>query len=541
MKLPRIILPVLLVLGIAVAAPGPGPSHLVRIGKGAPGTEALLRARGLDVAQELKTCYIGRLDRDEISFLRGAGIPVTLLDRDIAQKTYYLVRQGSDTTAGLLSGRGKVAAVEPGQFLFWTPTGDAAAAIPASLPRKRLAASSITSYLRSYPAPAVTSTRLRDPLIGTIVGAVSRENLRAMIESLQDLVTRRTGTRGCDAAETFVLNYFLKQGLSASIQETAGASGQAVVGELRGKNSPDDVVIICAHLDSTSPEPDILAPGADDDASGTAAVMEAARILARHPTDYTVRFIAFTGEEQGLLGSRGYALEARSAEERILGVVNLDMIGYVDRMPEDLDVFVNPASEWMGYRISEDAGEYAGLSVRTVVDPSMVYSDHASFWDNGYAALMAIEDEPLHNPYYHTIGDTLDTLNLDFCTRATKAALATTAVIAQPVRPGPAPPPRLQSQSSFFSALLGSRKNVYLRWERKTGDASFNIYRTQIPHVFYQKVNVEPVRATLYADRGVTNGVTYYYAVTAVDQAGIESNLSREVEVPALPPKQTLQ
>ncbi len=540
MKLPRIILPVLLVLDIAVAAPGPGPARLVRIGKGAPGTEALLKARGLDVAQELKTCYIGRLDRDEVSFLRGAGIPVTLLDRDIARKTYYLVRQGSDATTRFLSGKGKVAAVEPGQLLFWTPLGDGAGALPAGLPRKRLAASSITPYLRSYPAPAVTSTRLRDPLIGTIVGAVSRENLRGMIESLQDFVTRRTGTQGCDTAETFVLNYFLKQGLLASIQETAGASGQAVVGELRGTSSPADVVIICAHLDSTSPEPDILAPGADDDASGTAAVMEAARILARHPTDYTVRFIAFTGEEQGLLGSRGYALEARSAGERILGVVNLDMIGYVDRMPEDLDVFVNPASEWMGYRISEDAREYAGLSVRTVVDPSMVYSDHASFWDNGYAALMAIEDEPLHNPYYHTIGDTLDTLNLDFCTRATKAALATTAVIAQPVRPGPAPPLRLQSQSSFFSAFLGTRKNIYLRWERKTGDASFNIYRTEIPHVFYQKVNVEPVRATLYADRGVTSGVTYYYAVTAVDQAGIESNLSREVEVLALPPKQTL-
>jgi hypothetical protein len=541
MKLPRIIFPVLLVLGIAAAAPGPGPSHLVRIGKGMPGTEALLRARGLDVAQELKTCYIGRLDRDEVAFLRGAGVPVTLLDRDIERKTYYLVRQGSNTTSGLLSGRGKVAAVEPGQLLFWTPTGDGAGAIPASLPRKRLAASSITSYLRSYPAPSATSTRVRDPLIGAIVGAVSRENLRAVIKSLQDFVTRRTGTQGCDTAEIYVLNYFLKQGLSAGIQQTAGASGQAVVGELKGTNFPDDVVIVCAHLDSTSPEPDILAPGADDDASGTAAVMEAARILARHPTDYTVRFIAFTGEEQGLYGSMGYASGARSAKERILGVVNLDMIAFADRMPEDLDVFVNPASEWMGYRISEDAGEYAGLSVRTVVDPSMVYSDHASFWDNGYAALMAIEDEPLRNPYYHTIGDTLDTLNLDFCARSTKAALATTAVLAQPVRLGPAPPLRLQAQSSFFSALLGTRKNIYLSWERKAGDASFNVYRTEIPHVLYQKVNEDPVRGTIYADRGVTRGVTYYYAVTAVDQAGIESNLSREVEVLPLPPKQTLR
>jgi hypothetical protein len=300
-------------------------------------------------------------------------------------------------------------------------------------------------------------------------------------------------------------------------------------------------VIVCAHLDSTSPEPEALAPGADDDASGTAAVMEAARILARRRTDYTVRFIAFTGEEQGLYGSGGYAVGAYAANTRIVGVVNLDMIAYADRMPEDLDVFVNSASEWMGYRIAQDAGEYAGLDVRIRVDPSMVYSDHASFWDYGYAALLAIEDEPLRNPHYHTTGDTLDTLNLGFCAQATKAALATTALLAQPVRPGPAPPQRLQAQSSFFSALLGTRKNVYLRWERVTGDASFNVYRTEIPHGFYQKVNEQPVPTAIYADRGVSSGVTYFYAVTAVDQAGIESNLSREVEVLPLPPKQVLR
>ncbi|HEX2694313.1 MAG TPA: M28 family peptidase, partial [Acidobacteriota bacterium] len=503
--------------------------------------EALFRTRGLDIAQELKTCFIGRLDREEVSFLKSAGVPVTLLDRDITGKTYYLVRPDSDRTSGVMSGKGKVAVLEPGQLLFWTPSGDGAGAIPASLARKRLAASSIVPYMRSYPAPAVTTAAVaRDPLIGAIADSVSRENLRALIKSLQDFGTRRTGTPGCDAAETFVVNYFYKQGLRAFVTSGALNGARSAVGELKGTNFPDDIVIVCAHLDSTSPEPDTLAPGADDDASGTAAVMETARVLARHPTDYTVRFIAFTGEEQGLYGSQAYSIAARDLKERIVGVVNLDMIAYADRMPEDLDVFVNSASEWMGYRIAQDAGEYAGLSVKTRVDPSMVYSDHASFWDNGYAALLAIEDEPIRNPYYHTTGDTLDTLNLDFCAQATRAALATTAILAQPVRLGPSPPLRLQAQSSFFSALLGTRKNVYLRWEREADNSSFNIYRTEIPHGFYQRVNEQLVRGTTYADRGVASGVAYYYAITAIDQAGVESNLSREVEVLPLPPKQTL-
>jgi hypothetical protein len=539
MRFPRILPLGFLVLGVALAAPAPGPVHLFRIEKGTPGLESIFRTRGLDITQELKTCFIGRLDREEISFLKSIGVPVTLLDRDIKGKIYYLVRPDSDRTAGILAGRGKIAVLEPGQLLFWTPSGDGAGAIPASLARKRLATLSIVPFMRSYRAPAAAASAARDPLIGTIISSVSRENLRALIKSLQDFGTRRTNTPGCETAETFVVNYFLRQGLPAAVHESDAGRGRAIVGELKGGNFPDDIVIVCAHLDSTSPKPDTLAPGADDDASGTAAVMEAARVLARHPTDYTVRFIAFTGEEQGLYGSQAYAIAARGSEERIVGVVNLDMIAYADRMPEDLDVFVNSASAWMGYRIAQDAGEYAGLSVRTRVDPSMVYSDHASFWDCGYAALMAIEDEPLRNPYYHTTGDTLDTLNLDFCAQAARAALATTAILAQPIRPGPAPPQRLQAQSSFFSALLGTRKNVYLRWERGIDNASFNIYRTEIPHGFYQKVNEQPVRGTTHADRGVTSGVTYYYAITAVDQAGLESNLSREVEVLPVPPKQT--
>jgi hypothetical protein len=541
MKFSRILALILMIFGVALAVPAPGPVHLVRIDKGTSGLESLFRTRGLDIAQELKTCFIGRLDREEVSFLKSVGVPVTLLDRDIKGKTYYFVRPDSERTSGVLSEGGKVAVLEPGQLLFWTPSGDGVGAIPARLARKRLAASSIVPYMRSYRVSAVTTSAVaRNPIIRTVVDSVSRENLRALIKSLQDFGTRRTNTPGCDTAETFVADHFQRQGLWSAVQEPAAGRGRAVVGELKGTNFPDDIVIVCAHLDSTSPEPETLAPGADDDASGTAAVMEAARILARHPTDYTVRFIAFTGEEQGLYGSGGYAIAGRSANSRIVGVVNLDMIAYADRMPEDLDVFVNSASEWMGYRIAQDAGEYAGLSVKTRVDPSMIYSDHASFWDNGYAALMAIEDEPLRNPHYHTTGDTLDTLNLDFCAQATRAALATTAILAQPVRLGPSPPQQLQAQSSFFSALLGTRKNVYLRWEKTANASGYNIYRTEIPHGFYQRVNEQPVLGTTYADRGAASGVTYYYAITAIDQAGVESNLSREVEVLPLPPKQTL-
>jgi hypothetical protein len=168
----------------------------------------------------------------------------------------------------------------------------------------------------------------------------------------------------------------------------------------------------------------------------------------------------------------------------------------------------------------------------------MVYSDHASFWDRGFPALLAIEDEPLRNPYYHQTGDTLDTLNLDFCAQAARAALATVAVLAQPVGFGPPPPVRLEARSSFFSSLLGTRKNIYLSWAPSPDVTGYNIYRTDIPYNYHEKINDRLVTEPKYADRGVASGMWHFYVITAVGQDGVESNFSRQVDVPPVPPRQ---
>ena len=540
MKVPRALPLVFLVGGLAFLHPSIGPVQLVRIDKGGPGLEEIFKARDMDVVQELATCYLGRLDREDVLALRTSGVAVAILDRDAADKTYLLVRPESARTAVDLRKRGRAVFLEPGALLFWTGAGDPSDALPSGLPRKRLPAFSIVSYLRTYPmASASARPAARDPRVGVIVDQVSRDNLKALIRALQDFQTRRTGTAGCDAAAAFIHDYFHMNGVGAEIQKyPTGGDAVTVVGELRGGAFPDDIVIVCAHFDSTSTMPETLAPGADDNASGVAAVMEAARILARYPTDYTVRFLAFSGEEQGLYGSSAYALAAERTDQRIVGVVNMDMIAYADAMPEDLEIFVNRASSWMGDRLFQDAAEYADLTVSTRVDPSMVYSDHASFWDHGYPALLAIEDEPLQNPTYHKTGDTLDTLNLDFCAQAAKAALATVAVLAQPAGFGPPPPAWLEARSSFFSSLLGTRKNIYISWEPQSNVAGYNIYRTDIPHNYYEKINDGPVTEVNYADRGVASGMWHYYVITAVGQDGAESNFSRQVEVPSVPPRQ---
>ena len=205
-----------------------------------------------------------------------------------------------------------------------------------------------------------------------------------------------------------------------------------VVGLKRGTKS-DREVIICGHFDSTSEDPYNRAPGADDNATGTAAVLEAARILCNHDYERTIRFILFSGEEQGLFGSGEYAADARRAGDRITGVLNFDMIGYVDAQPEDIDLIGNEASEWLVDVTAQCAGIYVpSLEVKKLIDPTMVLSDHGSFWKAGYYALLGIEDRDLQYPFYHTTGDTLGNLNQVFTTDVVRMAVGAVAHLARP-------------------------------------------------------------------------------------------------------------
>jgi len=114
-----------------------------------------------------------------------------------------------------------------------------------------------------------------------------------------------------------------------------------IVATKTGLVNPQRQYILCGHYDSISWMPWEEAPGADDNASGVAAVMEIARILKDYHFRSTIKFICFSAEEVGHLGSRHYAEEALREGDQIAGVLNLDMIAYADSLPEDLDVVTN--------------------------------------------------------------------------------------------------------------------------------------------------------------------------------------------------------
>jgi hypothetical protein len=210
------------------------------------------------------------------------------------------------------------------------------------------------------------------------------------------------------------------------------------------------------------------------------------------------------------------------------------MIAYADSMPEDLDVVVNDASWWMAEKTGLAADAYTGLAVRKLVNPSFIYSDHSPFWDLGYPAFCGIEDADVSNPFYHTTGDTVETLNFDFFEAAAKTALAALADLAQPVRPGyPETPAGLTAESMTYASVFTAVKNARLTWEAVGDAAGYNVYRSTVPRLGYARINVSPLSATEFTDRAVRADTAYYYVVTAVWPGDVESNFSREVESPA--------
>ncbi|MBN2207542.1 MAG: M20/M25/M40 family metallo-hydrolase [Candidatus Aminicenantes bacterium] len=516
---------------------GQQPYHIVRIEKSEAAWDAVARFE-IDVAQELRTCFVARASTDDLRALRAAGAEARVLEWNARGKEFLLVRDPGGASLGTLTTKGRAFLLEGDVLLFRPYAPEGSRALPRRLARKPLPARSVLPFLkRPWHGPRAPAARaLADPEVERILSEVSSGELRTTVQDLQDFVTRYASTAGCENAGTYLHEKLGGWGVSAEYQGFGfggGLSSRNVIAEIPGRSYPEDILIICGHYDSTTrTTPEVRAPGADDNASGTAAVLEAARLLSRRPLDFTVRFVAFSAEEWGLYGSEAYAGMASAKNERIVGVVNLDMIAWAAAGDRRIDIYANTESSWLGERMARAASAYTALNPRSMVDPSMIWSDHSSFWDVGYPALLAIESGD--NPHYHSEADTIDTLDFEFFLQTTRAALAVLTELAQPVRPGlPATPTGFDGRVVAFYSLFKAVKRVDLRWNAITGASGYNIYRSPESHLDYAKLNAAPVTATSFSDGYLKMEDAYFYVVRAVGAGGAEGNPSREFKVPA--------
>jgi photosystem II stability/assembly factor-like uncharacterized protein len=215
-----------------------------------------------------------------------------------------------------------------------------------------------------------------------------------------------------------------------------------IVATILGSVSPEKECVIVAHYDSYSDNPYVSAPGANDNGTGTAAVMEAARLCKNFQFENTIRFLAVSAEELGMIGSDYYAFKARDEGRNIVGVVNGDMIGY----PTTADTSRLVIGSYQTYnRLIDSAIAFnqrygIGLTLVPIIDNTGA-SDYGPFALAGYDALDVAEATAEEiwwggaDPYYHTVNDTYDKLRPGLIKKGTQLMLATVTELAKPIGP----------------------------------------------------------------------------------------------------------
>lgn len=329
------------------------------------------------------------------------------------------------------------------------------------------------------PLAAVSFPIVQNTRVETMLAKVTEENIKlateqlsgekqvtvdGALETISSRHTYREGTK-VQKATQYVYDRLNAMGLTPSFADWTVEYGEGflsnrnVVGEIRGQSAPEEIVLLIAHLDTVSKALDGIEPGADDNASGCVGLLTAADIMRAYKFKRTVRFVFTTGEEQSLYGGKAYAKKADDERQKIVAVLNLDMIGYSKKTdppskPKQQIKIRNAKNRTGNAKDLPIAQAYIDV-VKTygmdqvfeavIEDDGEVTSDHAPFWDlmadcmkrdplePCYPAAWIIEyaEEGFLNPKMHGRNDRVNIMNLPYYEAVVKAALGTAAHLAE--------------------------------------------------------------------------------------------------------------
>ncbi|WP_207842331.1 M28 family metallopeptidase [Williamsia soli] len=254
----------------------------------------------------------------------------------------------------------------------------------------------------------------RDPELATLVATLSPAHYERYLTTIAAPTTRHSLSPEFAAVMTFAATELDRLGYSVirrPIAVGAGRSENLLAHRTGTGAAPRGLVAVTAHLDSVNQEGRSLpAPGADDNASGSAGVLELGRVLAGRTWSNDVVLILFGGEEQGLLGSidhvGGLDTETRA---RLSAIINMDMIGRKNTTQPGVMIEGGTASKALMSELVAAAGTWTALQVTTSLNPFA--SDHVPFIDAGLPAVLTIEADDRANTDVHTAGDVLDTVD----------------------------------------------------------------------------------------------------------------------------------
>lgn len=323
----------------------------------------------------------------------------------------------------------------------------------------------------------------QDARIGEILRHFSPDSLHAELRRLSgDIpVTINGGTvtiksrlynnPGNNQTFQYIRQRFTEYGLQTQGQSFS-TNGVNLLGIKLGSLFPDRVCIIGAHYDNLPTGP--IAPGADDNASGCAAVLEAARLLAHIDLPNTVIFAAWDEEELGLIGSNAYVTKGIQGTS-FLGYINLDMIGWDGNGDRATEVHTRPIAgslELANKVVQCNEWYQLGLNLE-IKNPGVVNTDHYSFWQGGHTAVGINEEYSGDmNPNYHQASDQFIHLDTAYLSANSRLAIATLATLA------------------FDKSQLGDPSEIAAHAQIYPNPASSNL-NIQFPHAIVETFLVE--------------------------------------------------
>jgi Zn-dependent M28 family amino/carboxypeptidase len=264
-----------------------------------------------------------------------------------------------------------------------------------------------------------------------------------------------SGAQHLAAVEGFVQREFKSYGLR--VEDDLFSYGAATfrnIAAWHGPHGEAPLVLLGAHLDSV-----VGTPGADDNASGIAVLLETARLLSQLPIRFQVLFCAFNLEELNMIGSAALARRLKEAGVNIQAMISLEMVGYTDSRPgsqklpfglswlyPDRGDFIGVIGNWKSKALLRTFSglmrQAPDLQVETLavpgkgmLIPAARLSDHAPFWDLGFPALMLTDTAFYRNPNYHGPMDTLETLDFEFMAKVCEGVVRGILGLESKIRP----------------------------------------------------------------------------------------------------------
>jgi hypothetical protein len=393
-----------------------------------------------------------------------------------------------------------------------------------------------------------------DPFIQSLVDEVNTDSLTASIQRLQDFESRLALGDSSYAASEWIRQRFNQYGYAAEFdsffmrgcqfnqiyEDWPGVGYERnVIAETVGSLDPSTIYIIGGHFDSIVWSDTALAridaPGADDNGTGVAATLEAARLMAGHSWDTTVQFVSWAAHEVGFFGTEHHAGRADSLGIDIGAMLGLDVIGFMDDAALDCMLrSKDSSSDWLADLFSQAAQTYIPSLVCYHVYYTGGASDWHSFAQRGFPAIGGYQwSTSFFNPYIHTTGDTIEILSPELYTAITKASVATMAILG--LHPGMVENVAVRDVGDGDGLVVSWFPNV------EADVVGYNVYWGMTSEGYTDSHYVDSASSTADSLTGFTTGSTYYFAVRALDADGRESYVATEVTgVPRVEPNAPL-